>query len=103
MYETGIERLKEERKTRSVTLQQWLFKQFRMLNARGEERDLCDLFTDTVQKTPPAGAGECAAAKLLQYAYRNGWQPLAMAEFWWGDSPKNEIRRHGYYYPACKG
>ena len=64
---------------------------------------MCDLFTDTVQKTPPAGAGECAAPKLLQYAYRNGWQPLAMAEFWWGDSPKNEIRRHGYYYPACKG
>lgn len=102
VFETEIERLKAERKTRSAALQQWLFKQFRMLNARGEERDLCNLFKDTVQKTPPAGAGECAAPKLLQYAYRNGWQPLAMAEFWWGDSPKNEIRRHGYYYPACK-
>ena len=103
VFETEIERLKAERKTRSAALQQWLFKQFRMLNARGEERDLCNLFKDTVQKTPPAGAGECAAPKLLQYAYRNGWQPLAMAEVWWGDSPKNEIRRHGYYYPACKG
>ena len=103
VFETEIERLKAERKTRSAALQQWLFKQFRMLNARGEERDLCNLFKDTVQKTPPAGAGECAAPKLLQYAYRSGWQPLAMAEFWWGDSPKNEIRRHGYYYPACKG
>ena len=103
VFETEIERLKAERKTRSAALQQWLFKQFRMLNARGEERDLCNLFKDTVQQTPPAGAGECAAPKLLQYAYRNGWQPLAMAEFWWGDSPKNEIRRHGYYYPACKG
>ena len=103
VFETEIERLKAERKTRSAALQQGLFKQFRMLNARGEERDLCNLFKDTVQKTPPAGAGECAAPKLLQYAYRNGWQPLAMAEFWWGDSPKNEIRRHGYYYPACKG
>lgn len=103
VFETEIERLKAERKTRSAALQRWLFKQFRMLNARGEERDLCNLFKDTVQKTPPAGAGECAAPKLLQYAYRNGWQPLAMAEFWWGDSPKNEIRRHGYYYPACKG
>ena len=103
VFETEIERLKAERKTRSAALQQWLFKQFRMLNARGEERDLCNLFKDTVQKTPPAGAGECVAPKLLQYAYRNGWQPLAMAEFWWGDSPKNEIRRHGYYYPACKG
>ena len=101
VFETEIERLKAERKTRSAALQQWLFKQFRMLNARGEERDLCNLFKDTVQNTP--GAGECAAPKLLQYAYRNGWQPLAMAEFWWGDSPKNEIRRHGYYYPACKG
>ena len=103
VFETEIERLKAERKTGSAALQQWLFKQFRMLNDRGEERDLCNLFKDTVQKTPPAGAGECAAPKLLQYAYRNGWQPLAMAEFWWGDSPKNEIRRHGYYYPACKG
>ena len=103
VFETEIERLKAERKTRSAALQQWLFKQFRMLNARGEERDLCNLFKDTVQKTPPAGAGECAAPKLLQYAYRNGWQPLAMAEFWWGYSPKNEIRRHGYYDPACKG
>ena len=103
VFETEIERLKAERKTRSAALQQWLFKQFRMLNARGEERDLCNLFKDTVQKTPPAGAGECAAPKLLQYASRSGWQPLAMAEFWWGDSPKNEIRRHGYYYPACKG
>ena len=26
-----------------------------------------------------------------------------MAEFWWGNSPKTEIRRHGYFYPACKG
>lgn len=103
VFETAIERLQAERKTRSAALQQRLFKQFRMLNARGEERDLCDLFTDTAQKTPPAGAGECAAPRLLQYAYRNGWQPLAMAEFWWGDSPKSEIRRHGYYYPACKG
>ena len=103
VFEAGIERLLAERKTRSAALQQRLFQQFRMLNARGEERDLCDLFTDTVQKTPPAGAGECAAPRLLQYAYRKGWQPLAMAEFWWGDSPKSEIRRHGYYYPACKG
>ena len=26
-----------------------------------------------------------------------------MAEFWWGESPKTEIRHHGHYYPACKG
>lgn len=98
-----IEALKAERKNRSAALQQKLFKQFRMLNRRGEARDLCGIFAETVQKTPPAGAGECAAPKLLQYAYLHGLEPMAMAEFWWGQSPKTEIRRHGYYYPACKG
>lgn len=97
------EALKAERKSRSAALQQQLFRQFRMLNNWGQARDLCDIFTDTVQKTPPAGAGECAAPKLLQYAYLHQLQPIAMAEFWWGASPKTEIRRHGYYYPACKG
>lgn len=98
-----IEELKTERKTRSAALQRKLFEQFRMLNARGEVKDLCTLFEQTVQKVPPAGAGECAAPKLLQYAYLNHLKPIAMAEFWWGNSPKAEIRHHGYYYPACKG
>lgn len=102
-FEANIEQLKTERKTRSAALQNLLFEQFRILNARGEIRDLCDIFKETEQKVPPAGAGECAAPKLLQYAYRNGLQPIAMAEFWWGNSPKTEIRRHGCYYPACKG
>lgn len=102
-FTTEIEALKAERKTRSAALQQMLFEQFELLNARGECQNLCLLFEQTVQKTPPAGAGECAAPKLLQYAYRNRLKPLAMAEFWWGNSPKAEIRQHGYYYPACKG
>ena len=66
-------------------------------------KDLCRIFAQTIQKFPPAGAGECAAPKLLQYAYKHQLKPIAMAEFWWGDSPKAEIRHHGYYYPACKG
>lgn len=98
-----IERLKAERKTRSATLQLQLFEQFRILNGKGEIRDLCDIFKETAQQIPPAGAGECAAPKLLQYAYRHRLHPVAMAEFWWGDSPKTEIRHHGYFYPACKG
>lgn len=101
-FESIIEKLKTERKNRSAALQQQLFEQFRILNARGETRDLCDIFSETEQKTPPAGAGECAAPKLLQYAYLHHLKPIAMAEFWWGNSPKAEIRRHGYYYPACK-
>lgn len=101
--EEQIQELKVERKSRSATLQQQLFGQFRMLNYRKEVKNLCDIFSQTVHKTPPAGAGECAAPKLLQQAYLHGWKPIAMAEFWWGNSPKAEIRHHGYYYPACKG
>lgn len=102
-FEEEIERLKAERKKRSAALQQKLFEQFRMLNANGESKDLSSIFEQTSQRVPPGGAGECALPKLLQYAYLHRLKPLAMAEFWWGDSPKNEIRHHGYYYPSCKG
>lgn len=102
-WERRISALKSERKTRSAALQQKLFEQFGMLNYRGEVKNLCEIFGQTVHKTPPAGAGECAAPKLLQQAYLHGWKPIAMAEFWWGDSPKTEICHHGHYYPACKG
>ena len=102
-WERRISTLKAERKARSAALQQKLFEQFGMLNYRGEVKNLSEIFKQTVHKMPPAGAGECAAPKLLQQAYLHGWKPIAMAEFWWGDSPKTEIRHHGHYYPACKG
>lgn len=102
-FKSETESLKTERKERSAALQQKLFGQFQMLNAKGEVKDLGTIFEQTVRKVPPAGAGECALPKLLQYAYLHQLKPLAMAEFWWGDSPKNEIRHHGYYYPSCKG
>lgn len=102
-HSAEIQQQKAERKTRSAALQQQLFEQFKMLNQRGEIKTLCEIFEQTVQKTPPAGAGECAAPKLLQAAYLQHWKPIAMAEFWWGASSKTEIRHHGHYYPACKG
>ena len=102
-FSSQIEALKAERRYRSAALQQKLFQQFNFLNAKGETKNLCAIFEETVQKTPPAGAGECAAPKLLQYAYLSGLSPIAMAEFWWGESPKTEIRHHGYYYPSCRG
>ena len=102
-YEKQIQQRKQERKKRSAALQLRLFAQFNLLNARGETKDLCEIFALTAQQVPPAGAGECAAPKLLQYAYLNQLRPIAIAEFWWGNSPKTEIRRHGYFYPACKG
>lgn len=98
-----IEVLKQERKRRSAALQLQIFDRFKMLNAKGEPKGIPSIFECVPNKMPPAGAGECAGPKLLQYAYQNGFKPLAMAEFWWGNSPKSEIRRHGNYYPACKG
>ena len=97
-----INALKEERKARSIALQQWIFQQFRLRNALGEEQNINEIFERLAHRLPPAGTGECAAPKLLQHAYLQGLQPLSMAEFWWGNSPKGEIRRHGHYYPSCR-
>ena len=98
-----IEGMKRLRKEKSDRLQRWLFEHYVVLNAKGETRNLLSIFADTPRKVPPAGAGDCCAPKLLQYAYRQGWHPLCMAEFWWGESPRGKIRRHGDYYPACRG
>jgi len=98
-----IDVLKDKRKKLSISLQHKLFDHYRFLNQMGEEKNLRELFQDTSQHIPPAGAGECAAPKLLHYAFKNGLKPLAMAEFWWGVSPKSEIRQHRNFYPACQG
>lgn len=102
-FEEAITALKETRKQKSNALQRQLFQQYRFLNYKGEEQDLLDIFEQTAVQQPPAAAGDCAAPKLLQYAYLNGYKPLAMAEFWWGESPKSEIRKHKHFYPACRG
>ena len=101
-YIARIDALKQERKMRSAALQQKLFEQFVVWNARGEQKDLCEIFTAATHQIPPAGAGECAAPKLLQYAFLHQMRPVCMAEFWWGKSPKKSIRRHGNFYPSCK-
>jgi tRNA pseudouridine32 synthase/23S rRNA pseudouridine746 synthase len=101
--DADIEVLKHERKAKSDALQRWLFSHFIMINAKGESRNVFDIFAETPLMVPPSGTGECCAPKLLQYAYLNDMRPLTMAEFWWGDSPKTEIRHHLNFYPACQG
>lgn len=98
-----ILQLREERKTRSADLQQRLFDEYFFYNANGDRKSLCDIFQHKIGIKPPAGAGECAAPKLIQYAYINQLQPICMAEFWWGAPPGAEVRKHGQYYPACRG
>lgn len=119
-YQENILRLKQLRKQLSDALQQWLFSQFRMMNQEGESKNLLEIFRDEALKeypqaaiatsriaalkmVPPAGSGECCEPKLLQYAYQHGYKPLQMAMFWWGESPKEEIRHHLQFYPACNG
>lgn len=97
-----IDHLKDKRKNLSASLQEQLFQQYRFLNTHGVEKSLKEIFKDTPNQMPPAGAGECAAPKLLHHAYKWGMTPLAMAEFWWGASPKSEIRQHKNFYAACQ-
>ncbi len=100
--ESRIDAMKRERHRLSAALQRELFDHFQLLNAKGEQKGLCQIFEEARHELPPAGAGECAAPKLLQYAFLHELRPLAMGEFWWGQSPKAEIRRHLSFYPACK-
>ena len=101
-HSTSLKSLQLQRKQMSDELQRWLFAAYRMLNAKGEERDLIDIFREYTHAMPPAGAGDCCAPKLLQYAYLHHLRPVCMAEFWWGESPASEIRHHLHYYPACR-
>lgn len=110
--EEEIIRLREIRKVKSAALQEEIFRKFSFLNGNGVRKDMLDIFSEFYKEQslregrailPPGGAGECAAPKLLQYAFLHGMRPISMGEFWWGDSPRGEIRRHGEFYPSCKG
>ena len=103
--------LKHQRKQMSNELLLWLFSQYNLINYKGEVRNVVDIWRDYHNSPkllrkfplPPGGTGECCAPKLFQYAFQHGLQPLAIAEFWWGESPKREIRHHFQFYPACNG
>lgn len=108
-FERVIEQLKDDRRRRSEDLQQRLFDLYVVLNGRGEQQTLTQVFADFARREgqphraiPPGGAGECCAPKLLQYAFVHHYRPLCMAEFWWGASPVGEVRHHGHFYPACR-
>jgi len=101
-FEEKIQSLKTARKIHSYRLQNEIHDQYNFLNQAGEEKSLRAIFEGALYKSPPAGAGECAAPKMLQYAFRHGMKPVAMAEFWWGQSPKSDSWKHRHFYPACR-
>ncbi len=99
-----ITSLKQERKRKSDALQHWLFEHFEMLNAKGEKKNLLDIFSEWAERTgskciiPPSGSGECCAPKLLQYAYLKGLKPVEIAEICpspalWASSPQGARRK----------
>lgn len=98
-FNEKINQLKERRRLKSAALQKQIFQEYAFLNQAKELKSLNEIFAEN----PPAGAGECAAPKLLHYAFENDLKPIAMAEFWWGKSPKSEVRKHRQFYPACMG
>ena len=99
-----ITSLKQKRKRKSDALQHWLFEHFVMLNAKGEKKNLLDIFSEWAKRTgskciiPPSGSGECCAPKLLQYAYLKGLKPVEIAEICpspalWASSPQGARRK----------
>jgi len=102
-FENQLFNLKEKRKNMSNTLQGEIFDSYYFLNHKKEKRSLQSIFQNTIDHKPPAGAGECAAPKLLQFAFENDLKPVCLGEFWWGASPRSEVRVHQQVYPACRG
>ena len=104
-FQDDLDQLRRLRRQLSDHLQRWLFSQFNMRDKDGQEADLLTIWAhaDTPTDIPPAGSGECCEPKLLQYAFTHGLRPLQMAMFWWGESPKDIIRHHLHFYPACNG
>jgi len=102
-FDNQLAELREKRAAMSADIQSRIFQSYTFLNSANQQKSLLDIFKETPFKTPPAGAGECAAPKLLQFAFLNQLKPIAMAEFWWGMSPESEVKIHQEFYPACRG
>lgn len=98
--EDRISEIKADRSSRSDALQKWIFENAAVLNANGECLSIWEVFSKD-DLIPPGGTGDCAAPKLLNYAYQHGLTPLAMGEFWYGKSPDTAVRTHGHFYPSC--
>ena len=99
-FEETIHELKTRRAEKSDALQKWIFENAIVHNGAGEASSIWDIFS-AGGLVPPGGTGECAAPKLLNYAFAHGLEPLAMGEFWYGASPDTAVRTHGHFYPSC--
>ncbi|MDJ0796286.1 MAG: pseudouridine synthase [Calothrix sp. MO_167.B12] len=90
-----IRELKRKRKELSCQLQAQMHAAYSLMNFYGRSQTLQQLLPQGL----PTGTGDCCAPKLLHYAATHNLKPLAMAEFWWGESSKDKIQ--GNFYDAC--
>ncbi|MFN6032553.1 MAG: RluA family pseudouridine synthase, partial [Dolichospermum sp.] len=91
-----ITELRQQRKELSRQLQTQMHAAYSLTNFSGQSLSLQQLLPGGT----PTGTGECCAPKLLHYAATHGLKPLAMAEFWWGNS-SIENKVSGEFYGAC--
>lgn len=91
--------LMRQRRTLSRQLMHRIHGLYTISNFRGETRLMADVFTG--QGGMPSGTGDCCAPKLLNLAVQNGWIPLGIAEFYWGETNRSGSKQHGRFYPAC--
>ena len=96
------DQLKEERQIKSIALQQKLFENYHFSNLSGESFNLIEIFAKALNKLPPSAAGECAAPKLLQYAYDQKLKAIAWTEFWWSHPDNKSEKEHKAFFPACE-
>lgn len=94
-----IRELKQRRKELSRHLQNSMHAAYSLTNFSGQSLSLQQLMPGG---SIPTGTGDCCAPKLLHYAATNNLKPLAMAEFWWGNSSVNPDKIQGEFYGACE-
>ena len=87
--------LKQQRKQISRELQSQMHAAYSLMNFLGNSSSLQQL----MPKGLPTGTGDYCAMKLLHYAANHNLKPLAIAEFWWGESTQDKIA--GEFYGAC--
>jgi len=90
-----VRELKQQRKQISRKLQAQMHDAYSIMNFMGNSSSLRQLIPQGL----PTGTGDCCTPKLLHYAATHNLKPIAIAEFWWGESTQD--KKPGEFYGAC--
>ncbi len=108
-YNQHLDAIDQAKKAHQAQQQQLYInklKSIQFLNIKGETKQLFQLFkqsdSNQLKQAPIEYSSEQNCPKLLQAAFKFGYTPIALAEFWWGASPFEQIRQHKNIYPVCQ-